>query len=49
MVEFLMTHLTKRLPYDIYMQSVGNGVFFFSFNILIYKYSSLLGFVVEMI
>ncbi|ODM95975.1 hypothetical protein Ocin01_10702 [Orchesella cincta] len=23
MVEFLMTHLTKRLPYDIYMQSVG--------------------------
>lgn len=23
MVEFMMTHLTKRLPYDIYMQCVG--------------------------
>lgn len=22
-VEFLMTHLTKRLPYEIYMQSIG--------------------------
>ena len=23
MVEFMMTHLTKRLPYNLYLQSVG--------------------------
>lgn len=23
MVEFLMTHLTKRLPYEMYIQSAG--------------------------
>jgi hypothetical protein len=23
MVEFLMTHMTKRLPHEIYMQCIG--------------------------